>query len=43
MANDRRQNAYVAKTEWTMIRLWESDLINRPDWCRDQIRQSLPN
>lgn len=43
MANDRRQNAYVAKTEWTMIRLWETDLINRPDWCRDLIRQSLPS
>ncbi len=41
MANDRRQNAYVAKTDWTMIRLWETDRVNRPDWCRDQIRESL--
>ena len=41
MLNDRRQDAYVGKTEWTSLRLWEHDLRDRPEWCAHEIRAAL--
>ena len=41
MANDRAQNAYFATADWTLLRLWETDLIGRPDWCIEQIRDAV--
>lgn len=39
--NDARQDAYIKKTDWTSLRLWEHDLIGRPGWCATQIRDAL--
>jgi len=39
MANDRRQDAYIAKTGWVSLRLWEHDLLDRPEWCTECIRE----
>lgn len=38
MGNDRAQNAYVASAGWAIVRLWERDLLGRPNWCRDRLR-----
>ncbi|HET7736891.1 MAG TPA: hypothetical protein VFK52_13010 [Nocardioidaceae bacterium] len=37
--NDRRQDAYIAKTPWTSLRLWEHDLLDSPEWCAERIRE----
>lgn len=37
MANDRAQNAYVARTDWTMLRFWEHDLLLYPDGVRVEL------
>lgn len=41
MGNDRAQNGYLAKVGWTLLRLWEHDLIDRPDWCADEIVRAV--
>lgn len=41
MLNDSRQDAYIAKTDWSSLRLWEHDLLDRPEWCAEQIRAAL--
>ena len=41
MRNDRRQNAYISKTDWTSLRLWEHDLLSRPEWCVQQLQVAL--
>lgn len=43
MRNDRRQDAYISKTDWTSLRLWEHDLLDRPEWCAERIQAALAN
>jgi very-short-patch-repair endonuclease len=38
---DAEFNAYAADTGWTVLRLWEFDLMNNPDNCRERIRRAL--
>ncbi len=37
-SKDRSVDAYLTKAGCKVIRLWESDIRNRPDWCINQIR-----
>ena len=39
-ANDRRCDTYCAKNGWTVLRLWETDLLNDRDYCAVAIRES---
>lgn len=39
VALDRSQDAYVRECGWEIVRLWGSDLRERPDWCAEQIRR----
>lgn len=38
---DAEFNAYAEHKGWTMLRLWESDLVNEPDACRLRIQHAL--
>lgn len=39
--NDRRCDNYCAKNGWTVLRLWESDLLNDHEWCAAAIREAV--
>jgi DNA mismatch endonuclease (patch repair protein) len=38
---DRSQDAYMAASGWRVLRLWEGDLKQRPEWCTERISQHL--
>jgi very-short-patch-repair endonuclease len=38
---DRSQDAYLLNHGWSVIRLWGSDLLKRPDECRDTLLRHL--
>lgn len=41
VALDHSQDAYIAACGWKEIRLWESDLLSRPDWCQNRVIAAL--
>jgi len=43
MANDRRQDRWMAQHDWVSLRLWDSELLERTDECRDRIASTLDN
>lgn len=41
VALDRSQDAYVRACGWEVVRLWESDLRDDPEGCREKVSQFL--
>ena len=37
----RENNLELKKAGWTVIRLWESDILKRPEWCADQVEEEV--
>lgn len=38
VALDKSQDAYLRACGWSVVRLWESDLLRDPDACRETVR-----
>ena len=41
IARDKRNNSALKKAGWTVVRLWESDILKRPEWCADQVEEEV--
>lgn len=41
IARDKKNNSALKKAGWTVIRLWESDIKRRLDWCVDKVEKAL--
>lgn len=37
--NDRRQDKYLAKAGWRVLRLWEHELLREPEACQARLRE----
>ena len=43
VALDKSQDKYINSCGWTVLRLWESDLMSNPDKCKELIIAALMN
>ena len=43
IARDKRNNSALKKAGWTVVRLWESDILKRPEWCADRVEKVVVN
>lgn len=41
VARDRRVNRVLRSEGWSVIRIWQHDLAERPQWCVSKIRRNL--
>lgn len=37
MTRDRRNNRMLRSEGWDVLRLWEDDIMKRPEWCIEKI------
>lgn len=40
-ARDRRQEAELRRWNWTVLRLWETDVLANVDWAADKVERAL--
>ena len=41
MDRDRKVNADLRKLGWKVVRLWESDILRRPDWAAGKVMRAV--
>ena len=41
MRRDRRVYARLRRLGWSVVRLWEEEVLRRPEWCVSRVRRAI--